>query len=168
MDTCQANSVRIVDLLREWDTDGDGQVSKKEFRKAVTSLGLEATREDMDAVFVAIDTDGSGSIDYTELKKALHRKIDLDPSLAAGAAAARKGMSVSEGAVGSAGLGGGTSGGTSAAAGICGAVGAATGSPRAANGTRPGGASTEGSSAMPAGGCASPPSLSVAKAASTP
>ena len=31
----------MIDLFREWDEDGDGTVSKKEFRKAVIHLGLE-------------------------------------------------------------------------------------------------------------------------------
>ena len=35
------NAVRVIDLFREWDEDGDGTVSKKEFRKAIIHLGLE-------------------------------------------------------------------------------------------------------------------------------
>ena len=34
--------MRVIDLFREWDEDGDGTVSKKEFRKAIVHLGLEA------------------------------------------------------------------------------------------------------------------------------
>ena len=33
--------MRVIDLFREWDEDGDGTVSKKEFRKAVPMLGLD-------------------------------------------------------------------------------------------------------------------------------
>ncbi|MEC8552532.1 MAG: EF-hand domain-containing protein, partial [Pseudomonadota bacterium] len=38
------HSVKLIDLFREWDADGDGEVSKKEFRKAMPMLGLEARR----------------------------------------------------------------------------------------------------------------------------
>ena len=40
-DALVTNAVRVIDLFREWDEDGDGTVSKKEFRKAVIHLGLE-------------------------------------------------------------------------------------------------------------------------------
>jgi len=35
------NAVRVIDLFREWDEDGDGIVSKKEFRRAMPLLGLQ-------------------------------------------------------------------------------------------------------------------------------
>ena len=35
------NSTRVIDLFREWDTDGDGEVSRAEFHKAMPALGLE-------------------------------------------------------------------------------------------------------------------------------
>lgn len=34
-----AQSVRVIDLFREWDTDGDGEISKKEFIDAMPKLG---------------------------------------------------------------------------------------------------------------------------------
>jgi len=65
------NAVRVIDIFREWDEDGDGLVSKKEFRNAVSALGYQAPREDVDAVFSLFDEDGSGMIEYGELKRAL-------------------------------------------------------------------------------------------------
>ena len=89
--------MRVIDLFRDWDDDGDGmvsqkeftltvtlaraltltpapdtdpnanQVSKKEFRKAMTALGLSAPRKDVDGLFDTFDPDGGGSIDYKEL-----------------------------------------------------------------------------------------------------
>ena len=79
------NAVRVIDLFRDWDDDGDGQVSKKEFRKAMVALGLKVGRKDADALFDTFDPDGGGSIDYKELQKALKRRVALDPSLQAGA-----------------------------------------------------------------------------------
>ena len=34
-DALSKNAVRVIDLFREWDEDGNGTVSKKEFRKAM-------------------------------------------------------------------------------------------------------------------------------------
>ena len=78
------NAVRVIDLFRDWDDDGDGKVSKKEFRKAMVALGVDVPRKDVDALFDAFDPDGGGSIDYSELNKALKRREALDPSLRAG------------------------------------------------------------------------------------
>ena len=65
------NAGRVIDLFREWDADGDGNVSKKEFRKAMPKLGFDVPTKDIDALFDSFDPDGSGSIDFTELKKML-------------------------------------------------------------------------------------------------
>ena len=45
------SQVRVIDLFREWDEDGDGTVSKKEFRKAMPLLGLEVPKKEIDALF---------------------------------------------------------------------------------------------------------------------
>jgi len=67
----QANAVRVLDLFREWDTDGDGDVSRKEFHKAMPALGLDVPKEAVDALFDQWDSDGGGSISYDELRKLL-------------------------------------------------------------------------------------------------
>ena len=36
------NGVRIIALFRDWDRDGDGKVSKKEFAMAMAALGYDA------------------------------------------------------------------------------------------------------------------------------
>ena len=79
------NAVRVIDLFRDWDDDGNGRVDKKEFRKAMRALGLDVPRKDVDGLFDTFDPDGGGSIDYKELNKALKRKVALDPSMEAGA-----------------------------------------------------------------------------------
>ena len=50
-----------MDLFREWDEDGDGEVSKKEFRKAMPLLGIVAPREVVDMLFDTFDPDLSGA-----------------------------------------------------------------------------------------------------------
>ena len=46
-------AVRVIELFREWDENGDGQVSKKEFRKAMPLLGLEVPTVEVDKLFDA-------------------------------------------------------------------------------------------------------------------
>ena len=65
------NAVRVIDLFKEWDEDGDGTVSKKEFRRAMPMLGLELPRQDVDALYDSWDPDGSGSITLKELERVL-------------------------------------------------------------------------------------------------
>ena len=42
---------QLVRLFREWDEDGDGCVSRQEFRQVMPMLGLRATREEIDELF---------------------------------------------------------------------------------------------------------------------
>ena len=54
------NAVRIVEVLREWDTNGDGVIARGEFRRALRKLGCEAPAADIDAIFDSWDVDSSG------------------------------------------------------------------------------------------------------------
>ena len=85
-DILTANAVRVVDLFREWDEDGDGTVSRKEFGKALRAMGVAAEKADYDALFDTFDADKSGVLEYSELNRALRRggSVQLDPSLQAG------------------------------------------------------------------------------------
>lgn len=65
------NAGKVMDLFREWDQDGDGEVSKKEFRKAMPAIGLEVPVKEVDALFDSWDKDGGGSLNYKELSKIL-------------------------------------------------------------------------------------------------
>ena len=82
----EKNATRVIDLFKEWDEDGDGQVSKKEFRTSMKALGLDLPRIEIDAVFDEMDPDGSGTLEYKELNKLLKKSIELNPKLQAGAA----------------------------------------------------------------------------------
>ena len=87
----------ISDLFRSWDEDGNGVVSKEEFRRAINGLGLfaklisfghssQAAEAACDAVFDEYDADSSGAIRYEEfvryslrdaLRQSFTRIIDL-------------------------------------------------------------------------------------------
>jgi len=73
-DALAKNSGKVIDLFREWDTNGDGNVSKKEFHKAMPLLGLNVAAKEIDALFDAFDPDQSGSIGHKELQKLLKSK----------------------------------------------------------------------------------------------
>ena len=38
------NAGRVIDLFREWDTDGDGQITRKEFHTAMPRLGFDVSK----------------------------------------------------------------------------------------------------------------------------
>ena len=86
---------RVLDLFQQWDVDGDGQVSKKEFRRAMKVLGFDAPREELDGLFDSFDPDGGGTIDYKELNKALRRRVEVQPCAKAGAVGAAVGTAAS-------------------------------------------------------------------------
>ena len=67
---------RVIDLFREWDEDRDGNVSKKEFRRAMSLLGTGATKTQVEEVFDSFDIDGSGVISLKELEKILRPSME--------------------------------------------------------------------------------------------
>ena len=67
----RASSGRVMDLLREWDADGDGEISRKEFHAAMPKLGLEVSKSAIDTLFNEWDSDGGGSLEFKELQKIL-------------------------------------------------------------------------------------------------
>jgi len=72
------NASRVIDLFREWDEDGDGTVSKKEFRKAIIHLGLQVPPATADELFDSFDLDGSGSVNFRELNSLLRRNLKTE------------------------------------------------------------------------------------------
>ena len=64
-------SARVLDLFRQWDTDGDGEVSKDEFHKAMPKLGFDVGHDVIEELFNEWDADGGGSLSFVELKKCL-------------------------------------------------------------------------------------------------
>ena len=77
----------VINLFRQWDDDGNGQINAVEFRHALPALGIIVPREDADAFFAEFDEDDSGEISYEELHKQLRSgaEVELDAALQAGA-----------------------------------------------------------------------------------
>ena len=63
---------QVIDLFRQLDEDGDGAVSRLEFRRVLPLMGYDASdTEAIDDLFDDLDLDGSGAIAYEELKELL-------------------------------------------------------------------------------------------------
>ena len=58
---------RVIDLFKEWDTDGDGTIGPKEFERALIALGLVPNRDDARKLFELLDQDESGAVSVEEL-----------------------------------------------------------------------------------------------------
>ena len=79
---------RVVDLLREWDEDGNGVVSRREFLRALPVLGIKVDRAEGEELFATFDSDGSGTVSLKELNRKLRigATIELDSRLQDGGA----------------------------------------------------------------------------------
>ena len=51
-DVLQEHSVKLIDLFRDWDDDGNGALDKKEMRQGIAALGYEALRKEVDAPLI--------------------------------------------------------------------------------------------------------------------
>ena len=64
----QQHHTRVIDLFRALDKNADGEVTRDELDSALTSLGVRATREELNELFEKLDPDGSGGIVFRELQ----------------------------------------------------------------------------------------------------
>ena len=79
------NAVRVIDLFKSWDTDGDGTISKKEFRRAMVALGVSGPSGSgaVDELFDSFDFNKSGMISHKEMNKWLRsgNAVELEAKL---------------------------------------------------------------------------------------
>ena len=60
-------------MLNQIDASGDGEIDTEEFKREVKKMGVAATKEEMDALFISLDADGGGTLDLDEVRKWLRR-----------------------------------------------------------------------------------------------
>ena len=61
-DALASKSARVIDLFREWDDNGDGSLSQREFYLGIRRMGLaDVPREEADRLFSSWDRDNSGA-----------------------------------------------------------------------------------------------------------
>lgn len=61
-----ASKRNAFEIFLEFDADGSGAISNKEFRNAIRKLGLGLTSKEIDSLMLRIDSNGDGKIDYQE------------------------------------------------------------------------------------------------------
>jgi len=74
------HAIRVLDLFRNWDENGDGEVSRKEFRRAMPALGMDLPVDVIDDLFDQYDPDKSGSIEFKEMQKMLSGRSSAKPA----------------------------------------------------------------------------------------
>ena len=62
--------------MKDFDTDGNGEITYQEFGELIQKLGKQEDTEDVRKAFAMFDTDGDGSITKGEFKKTM-RKLGL-------------------------------------------------------------------------------------------
>ncbi|EDQ92578.1 uncharacterized protein MONBRDRAFT_22366 [Monosiga brevicollis MX1] len=70
----QQDHLRVLDLFRECDVNGDGRLSADELRQFLTTAHLPMSNEDVTCVMGVLDEDGSGLIDYHEFAQKVYRR----------------------------------------------------------------------------------------------
>ena len=85
---------RVHDVFTSWDENGDGQLSRGEWCKVITSL-CNMGKEDASIIFDSLDADGNGNLDFREVNHALRAgaEVELDAALQDGAVEIQTGKS---------------------------------------------------------------------------
>lgn len=65
-DVMESNSLRVLDLFRQYDRNDDGTISRKEFRDTMKSIHLPMSKKDLKTVIHALDENHDNKINYKE------------------------------------------------------------------------------------------------------
>ena len=65
--------VRVNDLFKSWDANGDGLITRREFMRGVAVVGVSMSHGDVSQLFSVFDKDESGQLDYRELHSLMRR-----------------------------------------------------------------------------------------------
>jgi len=70
-----SSEIQIREVFQEFDTDGNGVLDPKEFRRAIRKLGFDRPKDVLDNLFHSIDLDGNGTLDYNEFNLFLKQSV---------------------------------------------------------------------------------------------
>ena len=73
---------RVQDAFRKFDRNGDGHISRSEFRDGLRALGFKVTEDQLSQLVKVLDHDGNGVVDYREFSKHIgtrQRRLGLLP-----------------------------------------------------------------------------------------
>ena len=80
--TLTRNAGRVIDLFRDWDTDGNGMLDRGEFRDALKRMELNVDDwTEADAVFDSWNPDANGELSLPQLQSILKRSAGTVPSV---------------------------------------------------------------------------------------
>jgi Ca2+-binding EF-hand superfamily protein len=65
-----ATSEELIQTFNELDTNGDGQITTKEFRVAMIARGEAITDPEIESIFADADSDKDGQISLAEFTEA--------------------------------------------------------------------------------------------------
>ncbi len=74
----------IKDFLKRFDYDGDGTISKEEFRTAMNEINADLTEKELQSCFAYLDPEQTGEVDYNEFvyvfynRRSMRHKVSLD------------------------------------------------------------------------------------------
>ena len=60
------------------DKDQGGSISSMELAELMSTLGINASTEEISAMVAEIDTDGNGDVDFDEFVAVMSRKVNAD------------------------------------------------------------------------------------------
>ena len=73
VDFIKIRNMSILQMFQQFDTNGDDYISKDEFRNALDNMGIRLTQDDIEVLFMFVDLDGTGVIEYQEFVRKLRR-----------------------------------------------------------------------------------------------
>ena len=67
--TDNLTETQIRERFHQADTNGNGRLTPKEFKKLLHKFGIEMTEENLQILISRFDVDGDGEIDLNEFRK---------------------------------------------------------------------------------------------------
>ncbi len=64
----------MMAAFKQFDIDGDGQISRQELKITMTKLCGNLTEEQIDHIIEEVDKDGDGEINYEEFVRMMSKK----------------------------------------------------------------------------------------------